>query len=191
MENGKFKDKIILYRLGKRDKEAFVEAYDSYLDDIYRFIFFKVGSSEETEDLTSQTFLKSWNHIQNNEIQDYNTLKSLFYKVARNLVIDHYRKKSNKGNLSLEQEDGEMIQVPDERQDIERQLEVQDEFENLEAKMQELKDDYREIITMRYVNELSISEISDILDKKKGNVRVLIYRAVEALKKISKEDLNT
>lgn len=188
MENGKFKDKIIYYRLKKKDKDAFIEAYDLYLNDIYRFIFFKVSNKEEAEDLASQTFLKSWNHIQNNKISDYNTLKSLFYKVARNLIIDHYRKKSNKNKVSIEREDGETIALVDDGQDIHREIEASIDFEKLEDRMKELKDDYREAITLRYVNELSVSEIADILDKKKGNVRVLIYRAIKALKKISKED---
>lgn len=189
MEKGNFKDKIILYRLKKKDKDAFVEAYDLYLDDIYRFIFFKVSDKEEAEDLTSQTFLKTWNYIQNNEITDYDTLKSLFYKVARNLIIDYYRKKSNKGKLSLEGKDGETIDVEDEYQNIHKQMETKSDFSALESKMKELKDDYREVITLRYLNELSISEIADILNKKKGNVRVLVYRAIKALKKISNENL--
>lgn len=189
MENGKFKDKIILYRLRKKDKDAFVEAYDLYLNDIYRFIFFKVSDKEEAEDLASQTFLKSWNHIQNNEISDYNTLKSLFYKVARNLIIDHYRRKSNKNNVSLERDSGETIDLVDNRQDVHGKIEIEEDFKDIQYRMKELKDDYREVITLRYVNELSISEIANILDKKKGNVRVLIYRALEALKKITKEDL--
>jgi RNA polymerase sigma-70 factor, ECF subfamily len=186
MEKGKFKDKVIYYRLGKKDKDAFVGAYDLYLNDIYRFIYFKISNKEEAEDIASQTFLKSWNHVQNNEISDYNTLKSLFYKVARNLVIDHYRKKSDKNNISLERGDGEVMDLVDHSQDAHEKIEISTEFENLEDMMKELKDDYREVIILRYVNELSISEIADVLDKKKGTVRVLVHRAIQALKKISK-----
>ena len=51
--------------------------------------------------------------------------------------------------------------------------------------MSELKDEYNEVLLLKYVNELSISEIAEIMDKSKGNVRVLIYRAVNALKKIA------
>ena len=69
--------------------------YDLYTDSIYRYIYFKVGQDEEARDLTSEVFLKAWNYIQDNKITDYKTLKALFYKIARNLVIDHYRRKSN------------------------------------------------------------------------------------------------
>ena len=53
--------------------------------------------------------------------------------------------------------------------------------------MKELKDEYREVIILRYVNELSISEIAEILNKRKGNTRVLIYRATKALKDLSQD----
>jgi len=51
--------------------------------------------------------------------------------------------------------------------------------------MSELKDEYSEVLLLKYVNELSIVEIAKIMDKSKGNIRVLIYRAVKALKKIA------
>lgn len=178
-------DRLIYLRLKQKDKEAFTEAYDRYVDDIYRFIFFKVGQKEEAEDLTSQVFLKTWNHIQNNSITDYKTLRALLYKVARNLIIDHYRKKSNQNNVSLDAGE-KSIDVPDYSQDTHRRLEVESDFESLSGSLLGLKDEYREVILMRYVNELSVKEISDIIDKSKSNVRVILYRAMKALRETVK-----
>lgn len=179
-------DNVIYLRLKQKDKEAFTDAYDKYIDDIYRFIFFKVGQKEEAEDLSSQVFLKTWNHIQNNSITDYKTLKSLLYKVARNLIIDHYRKKSNHNTISLDA--GErVIDIPDTSQDTHRRLEVESEFESLSESLRLLKDEYREVIMLRYVNELSIKEIAGIVDKSKSNVRVILYRAMKALKETVKD----
>ena len=101
-------------------------------------------------------------------------------------MIDHYRKKSDKNNISLERGDGEVMDLVDHSQDAHEKIEISTEFENLEDMMKELKDGYREVLILRYVNELSISEIADVLDKKKGTVRVLVHRAIQALKKISK-----
>jgi RNA polymerase sigma-70 factor (ECF subfamily) len=181
MSRKNIKEKILYLRLKQKDKEAFIEAYDLYLDDIYRFIFFKVSSKEEAEDLSSSVFLKAWNHIQNNNISDYKTLRALFYKIARNLVIDHYRSNANKRDMSIDSDDN-FIQIADERQDILSKIEISDDFDQVKTRMLDLKEEYREVLILKYVNELSVTEIADVLDKKKGNVRVLVYRALNALR---------
>lgn len=181
MSRENLKDKILYLRLKKKDKEAFMQAYDLYLDDIYRFIFFKVNSKEEAEDIASSVFLKAWNHIQNNSISDYKTLKALFYKIARNSIIDHYRKNANKKDISIEA-DETYLEIADERQDIISALETSDDFARISEKMLDLKEEYREVLMLRYVNELSVTEIAGVLDKTKGNVRVLIYRALNTLR---------
>ena len=185
----RIKDKILYLQLKQKDKEAFMKAYDLYFDDIYRFIYFKISNKEEAEDLTSSVFLKTWEYIQNNSIKNYKTLKSLFYKIARNTVIDHYRKKSNQQNVSLNYGEEE-INIADDKQDLHKKIEVDADYEIIRKKMFELKDEYREVITLKYINELSISEIAEVLDKEKGNVRVLIYRAVNALKELAQENKN-
>jgi len=60
----KNQDKKLFFRVKKKDTNAFIEAYDLYADDLYRFVFFKIGHSEEAKDLTSAVFLKVWNYAQ-------------------------------------------------------------------------------------------------------------------------------
>ncbi|OGF27743.1 hypothetical protein A2331_06575 [Candidatus Falkowbacteria bacterium RIFOXYB2_FULL_34_18] len=184
--SSKINDKTLYFRMKQKDKEAFISAYDSYLNDIYRFIYFKVGNREEAEDLTSSVFLKTWNYIQDNNLKSYKTLKALLYRIARNAVIDHYRQKSKRQDISYDAELG--FDVEDEKQDNLQKMEMIDSYQEIEEHMKELKDEYREIIVLKYINELSISEIAEVLDKKKGNVRVLIHRAETALKEIVKKN---
>ena len=181
MTNRNLKEKILYLRLKQKDKEAFIEAYDLYLDDIYRFIFFKVSSKEEAEDLASSVFLKAWNHIQNNSISDYKTLKALFYKIARNLVIDHYRSNANKRDVSIDGDEN-CLNIADERQDLLAKIDNSNDFQNIREKMLDLKEEYLKVLLLKYVNELSVTEIANILDKTNGNVRVLVYRALNALR---------
>lgn len=187
MKSGKLNDKLLFMRLSKRDKDAFVRTYDEYFDDIYRFIYFKVSDKEEAEDLTSQVFLKTWEYIQNQTIKDYKTLKSLLYRVARNLVIDHYRKKSSNVEKVAIDSETVNIDIADTNQDLHKNLEIASDYAHIEAKLLELKDEYREIIVLRYVNELSVAEIALALEKSKGNIRVTLYRALKALREISGE----
>ncbi|MCK5211353.1 RNA polymerase sigma factor [Candidatus Parcubacteria bacterium] len=184
------KEKQIFSRLKKRDKEAFTQAYDAYLDSIYRFIYFKVGSQEVAEDITSQVFLKTWDYIQNNNLRDYKTLKALLYKVARNTVIDHYRKESRKAESSLDTAVGDIkdVNIADPGQDILTKISTKADYEIVVLRMRDLKDEYREAIVLRYINELNIKEIAVVLDKSRGNVRVLIYRALQALKELVEDE---
>lgn len=185
MKLGGLNDKILYLQLQDKDKEAFIKAYDLYLDSIYRFIFFKVGNKEEAEDLTSAVFLKAWDYIQTNKLKEFKTLKALLYKIARNTVIDHYRKNNQKQEIGLDD-----IDVADERINLSKALDLKNDYQLIEKKLSELKDEYREVIIFRYINELSISEIAKILDKSQGNVRVLIFRAMNALKNISSPEEN-
>jgi len=184
MNPGSLNDKILYLRLQDKDKEAFIKAYDLYLDSIYRFVFFKAGNKEEAEDLTSLVFLKTWDYIQTNKLDEFKSIKALLYKVARNTIIDHYRKQSQKQEISLEQGD-EMIDVVDEKSDPFKSLVIAEAFQSLKDKLFELKDEYREVIILKYIDELSVAEIASVLNKSQGNVRVLIFRAVNALKKIA------
>lgn len=187
MKAGKLNDKLLYLRLTKKDKDAFVKTYDLYFDQIYRFVYFKVSQREEAEDLTSLVFLKTWGYVQDKSITDYKTLKSLLYKVARNLVIDHYRKKSSQAELlSLDASKSE-INLPDKNQDIHRLAETADDYAQIKNKLLELKEEYREVIVMRYVDELSIKEIALSLNKSRGNIRVTLYRALKVLRQIAKE----
>lgn len=182
MKIGKIEEKLLLYKIKKKDREAFIKAYDLYIDQLYRFVYFKVGSREEAEDLCSAVFLKTWSYILENNLREHKTLKALIYKVARNLIIDYYRKNKNKETISL---DGESeIEIIDQGQSAARALELKTDLLVIETKLPELKDEYREVIILRFVNEFSIKEIAEILDKSKGNIRVLIFRALKALKEL-------
>lgn len=174
------KEKFLYTTIKDKDKESFLRAYDIYINDIYRYVFYKVSNVEETEDITSEVFLKAWNYIQNNNVREFKTLKSLFYKIARNLIIDHYRTKSIQQNISLEGFEQE-IDPPDPKQNIHHQIEISSDIEIVNVHLDNLKDEYREVIVLRYINELSISEISIILNKPKSNIRVLIHRAIKTL----------
>ncbi|MDD5031779.1 MAG: RNA polymerase sigma factor [Patescibacteria group bacterium] len=174
----------ILAGTKKKDKDAFIQAYDLYVDQIFRFVYFKVGNREEANDLTSIVFLKTWNYIQDSSVEDFKTLKSLLYKIARTSIIDYYRKNSNFNKVALENKEGEPVDIKDEKQDIARQAEINSDFGIIEQKLKELKDEYREIIVLKFIDELSIKEIAAVLDKPKNNVRVLLHRALKALREL-------
>jgi len=182
----KFKDKQALSKLKSRDKEAFIKVYDENVKEVHRFVYFKIGKREEADDLTSIIFLKAWNHIQNKTLEDAKTLRSLLYKIARNAVIDYYREHAGRTISSIDDEENK-IDVADESQDAHEKIEQEDDINLIKSQLPFLKEEYREIIVMRFVNDLSLEEISDITGKTKGNIRVILHRALNALRELIEE----
>lgn len=176
----KYKEKILLFRIRTQgDKESYGELYDNYVDNIYRFIFFKVSSGEVAEDLTSETFLRTWGYlIDQDKGSKIDSFGPFIYKVARNLIIDHYRQRKEEENIN------EGVDRSDERLDIKSSLEINEEIKNLERGLRSLKEEYREVVILRHIEGLSIAETSSIIGKSKNNTRVLAHRAIKTLKEI-------
>ena len=177
--NKLLKDKILLFRLSiRKDPDAFGKVYDEYISRIYRFIYFKVSREEEAQDLASETFLKAWQHIQ--EGKSVKRISSFLYSIARNLVIDHYRKKMF--TIEAGEADAAGMLKGDTKQNT--QTENKQEYSVLLVAMSKLKEEYKEVVQLRYLDELSIGEIADVLGKSKGAVRVTLHRASKNLRGI-------
>ncbi len=186
---GYFQEKVLFFRLKSGDQEAFGRIYDLYVDKIYRYIYFKVikiGSKEEAEDLTSETFLKIWDYINREENIDIEigNPKALLYKIARNLVASFYRQGDWKKFVNLS---GEFEHI-DDKQDIEEKIILDHEMSQIENALHYLKDEYQEAIILKYIEGFSDKEIAKILDKTIGAVRTLLYRALQELKEILKKE---
>ncbi|MBT3412470.1 MAG: RNA polymerase sigma factor [Candidatus Jacksonbacteria bacterium] len=179
----KITDKFLLLKIQSGDPEAFAQIYDGYIDDIYRFVFYKVSHQHEAEDLSSEVFLKTWAYIKGgNSVKN---VRALLYRIARNLVIDYYR--TNKKRTAVNYEDlSEILASKDPHLDEEISF---DELRLLlEKGIYSLTEDYRDIILLRYVEGLTIQEISEIMDRTKGACRVLLHRAIKALKLAIRKD---
>lgn len=177
---GILKEKFLLYRIrAKKDSDAFGEVYDLYVQSIYRFIYFKVSNAEQAEDLTSETFLKAWQYLK--EKREVPHLKALLYSVARSVVIDHYRATAcERCNVSIDDERwSEAAEVASEK--LLKEVETKVDLTRVIERLRGLKDEYREAVVMRYLDDMSIAEISDALGKTSANVRVLLHRATKSL----------
>jgi len=178
MSSEKLQDKVLILKARLGDKNAFGSIYNKYINKIYRFAFYKTSSKEIAEDITSQTFLKLWEIIAHGG--QIKTLQALLYQITRNLIIDHYRSKHNT-EVPLEFElDSQAIH-------IDEKIHSKIDNELLRPAVMLLKEEYREIIILRYIEDLSITEIAKIIDKTNGNVRTLTHRALNELKLILKD----
>ena len=164
----------------KGDKEAFGKIYDLLLDRVYRFIYFRVGSKEDAEDLAELTFMKVWDNLKG--YRDFGLpFEAWVFRIARNQVIDFYR--TNKRNAAIE----EGFEVEDDTPGPEEIADINLTKERVSEAIKKLPDSYREIITLKFVEELQNDEISQILDKPVDQIRVLQSRALKVLRKVLDE----
>ncbi len=158
------------------ESEAFGRLYDYYLPAIYRFILLKVGHREEAEDLTHQVFLKAWQNISGFTEKGF-PFSSWLYRIARNAVIDYYRKSkpvvSIDEDIILEQ----LIIHPDITA-----LDSKKDIARIMASLRELKDIERDVVIMRFVEDLSVKEIAITISKSEGAVKVIQHRALNKIK---------
>lgn len=158
------------------NQEEFIRFYDTHAASIYRYIFLRVSSIETAQDLTSEVFLRSWQYL--NQNQKLDNPRPFFYQVARNLVIDFYRQKP-KREISLEEIAN---QIPDLNNDPSEKTNLALEIEPVRKALSKIKEEYAEVIIWHYLDELTIPEIAQILDKSEGAVRVMLSRGLEVLR---------
>ncbi|MDI6591339.1 MAG: RNA polymerase sigma factor [Patescibacteria group bacterium] len=172
-----------------RWRKEFGKIYDQYIDKIYRFIFLKVNSQEIAEDLTSETFLKGWEAYKNQKSKIKNqkeieNLQAFLYQIARNLVIDYYRKKGKTQIISADQ-----VKIIDPKTNLEEKAAVNSEVENIKTALANLKEEYQNVIIWHYLDDLSISEIAKMLNKSEETARVMLHRALKILKNKLNQDV--
>jgi len=181
-------EKLILKKALSGKKEAFSEIYDFYVVRIFRFIYLKTSSKETAEDLASEVFLRYWKRIKGGMTDKdlkkkiaNDKINSFLYKISRNLIIDFYRKKEV---LTVEIDENIKEKLKDQNKDILAEINAKQEVEEMMKSLAKLKDEYREVIILRYIEEFSITEIAEITGKSGGSVRVLLHRAMKELKRI-------
>lgn len=168
-------------KLVERAKDGKVQAfgllYEHYLPKIYRFVLLKVSHREEAEDLTHQVFLKAWENIEQYEFKGY-SFGSWLYQIARNVTIDYYRDRTPR-EVSLEALAIELPSETDPLDGVQKKL----DWSKLVKALKELKEVEREVLIMRFVDDLSIKDVADAIGKTEGAIKLIQHRAIKSLKK--------
>lgn len=168
------RDKALVVKVQEGMSENFVFLYDSYLDKIYRFLYFRTNHQETAEDLTSQTFLKALDKI-NSFDSSKGTFQSWLYRIAHNLLIDHYR--VPRRNVDLEA--AEFIASDSSpEQDTERELTIA----QVQTLIGTLPEQAQELIILRIWEELPYSEIAKIMDKSEASLKMQFSRIIAGLR---------
>lgn len=170
-----FEIKFLTFRVFRfGDTKAFRQLHTLHAARIRHYIAFRVNRPEDADELTNEVFLRAWEYMTAQQVEN---ITALFFRIARNLIADHYRKGGKTVPLTPVMEDG--LAAPG---SLTRDAEVQEEAAEVYKVMKSLKEEYQEVLLLRYQDEMSIEEMSDILGKTPNAVRVLLHRAKQALK---------
>ncbi len=162
--------------MSNKKTQEFLDAYEKYADAIYRHCFFRVYSKSRAEELMQETFLKTWQYLKDGA--DVENLRAFLYRVANNLVIDLSRKKKEESLDALLEDSDAFEPSEDGRIVTEQKVLLHDVFQT----MQKLSKEEREILTMRYVDDLDPKDIALVLNITPNNASVRLNRAMHALK---------
>jgi RNA polymerase sigma-70 factor (ECF subfamily) len=157
------------------NRKIFSKIYDQYINKIYRFVFLKVNSKEIAQDITSETFLRGWKAFDSKK--DIKNPSAFLYQIARNLVVDFYREKGKAQIISVE-----YTQIIDPRINLEEKTIFESDINTVRLALANIREEYQEVIIWRYLDELSVPEIAETLDKSEQAVRVMLHRAMKSLK---------
>ena len=172
----------LVVKVQNGDKDSFWDIYDMLLEPIYNFIFFKISHKEVAEDLTEETFVKVWDNLSKFKTQENVSFSAWVYRIAWNLTLDYFRKFNKESFLDPE------IEIHDVGSSKTAKDETEISFnQKLLAKaLTKISSDQKDVVILKYVNDLSYNEVSIILDKPEWTIRQLHSRALQKLKVIMK-----
>jgi RNA polymerase sigma-70 factor (ECF subfamily) len=176
----------IVHRAQGSDPNAFGELYDRYVDLVYRYIYYRVGTAALAEDLTSETFLRALRRISSYTWQGRD-FGAWLVTIARNLIADHYKS----GRYRLEVTTADLLDAGHDRTEAGPEGEVLDSITNaqlLEA-VKHLNAEQQECIVLRFLQGLSVAETALAMGKNEGAIKALQYRAVRTLGRMLPADL--
>ena len=158
------------------DKAAFGELYDCFLNSIYRYIFFRVSSQAVAEDLTSEVFFKTVKHLDKYQKQDSMPFSAWLFRIAKNVLVDHYRKDVPFEEIPEAYEDDSEIA------DTREQTETSVDRNRIMSALQSLPEMQAQAIILKYFSDQKNSEIAATLGKSETAIRILQSRGLKKLR---------
>lgn len=164
-------EKLLIKGLKKRKEDAYRQIVQDYGNKLMRTCFLMLGSREEAEDVVQETFIKVFEKV--GDFREDSGLYTWIYTIALNLSRDRLRKKTD------------VLALQDEwpgNDDVESYVEESVDREVLKKALFKLHPMYMEVLVLFYFEELSIKEISKLLDEKEGTIKSRLSRGRNILK---------
>jgi RNA polymerase sigma-70 factor (ECF subfamily) len=161
----------------------FSDLYRAHVRDVYSYSYYRVGNHHDAEDLTEQTFLQAYRHFERAQREsDGRPLRPWLIRIAHNLAANYYRDRSRKPQTPIE--DAGVLAEP---HTTEALVEHRDDLNRILDCVQDLPDDRREALIMRFALGMDNREIARALGRSDGATKVLLHRAIRQLEELVKK----
>jgi len=155
----------------------FSELYRAHLRDVYSYAYYRVGNHHDAEDLTEQTFLQAYRHFERAQRESRGRpLRPWLIRIAHNLAANLYRDRSRKPSRPIDE--STTLTAP---YTTEQLVEGREQLSRVLGGVQQLSDDRREALIMRFALGMDNREIARALGRSDGATKVLIHRAIKQL----------
>lgn len=174
-------DDQTLARMAKTDREAFGVLYERYVTAIYRYVYYRVGSVEDAEDLTARVFARALKHVPGYSDRGV-PFSAWLYRIAHNVVANFHRDNSRHPSVPLDEVEtygsGEDVVDHDQRIDGERQR------ERLLRAIRMLPEERQHLVVLKFVEQMQNEEIGQIMNRSEGAIKSLYHRTLLQLRAI-------
>lgn len=166
----------LIARAKEGDKRAYGKLFRLCYKDIYDYILRRVGNVHDAEDLTMDVFTKGYTGVTSFEERGH-SVRAWFYRIAHNSVVDHFRVRRESVDID------EIPAFASEEEAIEDVLSASAEMERLYREVVRLPPAQAEVLLLRFMKDLSVSETAEVLGKKEVTVRALQFKGIKNLRK--------
>ena len=156
-------------------ENKFLEVYEDLADPVFRHCYFRLSDREKAKDLVQETFKRLWESMDKN--QTIGNYRAFVFRIANNLIIDSYRKKKEE-SLDTLQDEGYDVSSDDHEIILKSVM-----GREVMALLDQLGGTYRDVIVMRFIDDLPVYEIAVILGVSENVVSVRIHRGLALLRK--------
>ena len=154
---------------------AFSELYRTHLRDVYSYAYYRVGNHHDAEDVTEQAFLQAYRHFERARRESNGRpLRPWLIRIAHNLAANYHRDRARRPEANLD-----AVEPPSHPHGTERVVEGREELREVIERLDELPDDRREALIMRFALGMDNREIARALGRSDGATKVLIHRAIK------------
>jgi RNA polymerase sigma-70 factor, ECF subfamily len=159
---------------------AFEQLYRDHLRDVYSYSYYRVGNHHDAEDLTEQAFLQAYRHFERARRESNGRpLRPWLIRIAHNLASNYHRDRARRPTAALD-----AVEPPSHPHGTERVVEGREVLREIMEHLEELPEDRREALIMRFALGMSNREIARALGRTDGATKVLIHRAIKQLEEL-------
>lgn len=163
-------------RREQNHSQSFDEAYRDYITPIYKYVYIRVKHKQEAEDLTHIVFVKA---LEAGKKSDIDISLNYLFTIARTTVIDFWRKKKS---INVTNPEEVFDNIADDNFDIQAEIIANENISEVQKVVDCLNGDQKDVIIMRFINDMTTKEISQVMQKTEGAVRKIQSRAIGVLR---------